>query len=676
MSSAQPGYTSDVANDLASIDSIDQTSSTTDNFENDSESQRAHKPVGITAENNPTTRATDKSTRTSDILNDEETEPIQKSSTNLSRISTIKFDPSKIVPKNKRRGLLANLCLIPEYENPRELPKNVKYLTVLIVAVCAIIGPMGTSILLPATDSVVDELNTTVTIVNISIGIYLITLGVFPLWWSNFSERHGRRSIYVISFILYFAFSIGTSLSTSIGMLIGFRVLAGGSAASVQAVGAGTISDLYAVQERGTAMGIYYLGPLAAPLIAPIVGGAITSKKSWGWRGTQWFLVIMAGFCVLLIVFCLPETLNLQENREAIKKILRERLKKNVPIDEENNLKASSSPNTLNSEEEEVNTPESNIDDDREIDTILERLSRQPSSRDDEDESEYEQVLDPVTPIGRTLSKVSQKQKQNELRKLGSEIDIIRSKKNQTLWQKLRFYGYIYGYSPLKSLNFFRYPPVFLAILYSAPCFAVLYFVNLTLTYCYSRPPYNFSSILVGLVYIPNSVTYIVASIWGGRFNDYLLEQKRKKYGIVAPEARFGINVYIAAAIFPGSLLIIGWCLDKKEHWVTPLVGTAFFGFAQMIVIGVTVTYVADSLPGRGATGIALSNFVRMILAAGSSFATEPLIKAIGVGPLFSILAGVTVFLTVILVVIKKKGDHWRETYDLERIYDIVDGEE
>lgn len=152
-----------------------------------------------------------------------------------------------------------------------------------------------------------------------------------------------------------------------------------------------------------------------------------------------------------------------------------------------------------------------------------------------------------------------------------------------------------------------------------------------------------------------------------------IAQKYKEKHGVLAPEARFGINITIASILFPCALLITGWCLDKKVHWVAPLVGTAIFGFAQMIVIGVNTTYIVDSLPGRGATGIAVNNFVRMILASVASFVTEPLIKAIGVGPLFSILAGITLLLISVLIVLKKKGHQWRETYDLERIYDKLD---
>lgn len=72
---------------------------------------------------------------------------------------------------------------------------------------------------------------------------------------SSFSETLGRRTIYVVSFSLFVVFNILTAISTTTAMLIVFRVLGGGAAASVQAVGAGTIADLWEPFERGRAMG-------------------------------------------------------------------------------------------------------------------------------------------------------------------------------------------------------------------------------------------------------------------------------------------------------------------------------------------------------------------------------------------------------------------------------------
>lgn len=680
-------------------------------------------------------------------------QPLKKSTTLLSRITTVQLDDSLIVPLKDRRGLLSMLCLIPEYQDARSLPPLIRRLIVFIIAFCAMLGPMGTSILLPASDDAVENLGTTITILNVAIGVYLITLGVIPLWWSSLSERHGRRSIYIISFILYLCFTIGCALAKDVNMLIAFRVLSGGCAASVQSVGAGTIGDLYPITKRGAAMGLFYLGPLAGPLLSPIIGGAITSNEKFGWRATQWFLICLSGGCCLLIILFLPETLRKQDNREAIRQILRERRQNHIskPNDEEkqNNKDGKSvighSANNENHptplvllspvgsiDSQAIDDENDNMVDEQEVERlnkVLTRLSTRRSfvvksdqrnksrkasvvsnvtnrgsilsgsshlpeftSSDDEkqwtngnddslasnysDDDNEMPVMDAVVPLSKipTTNTANLKDIKTRKAKVTAELENIYDLVHGNKFKLFLHYAKLYLFGPLKGFVFIRYPPVFLAIAYSAPCFAALYVQNMTLTYMYSKDPYNFSPVLVGLVYIPNSVSYFFASIWGGKFNDYLLKKKIEKYGVVAPEARFGINVYIAAAVLPCSMLITGWCLEYGEQWVTPLIGTALFGFAQMIVIGVTVTYLADCLPGKGATGVALNNFIRMIMAAGVSFATEPLIKAIGAGVLFSICAGVTAALSVLLVIIIKYGDHWRETYDLEKLYDIVDG--
>ena len=99
----------------------------------------------------------------------------------------------------------------------------------------------------------------------------MAALGIFPLWWSAASERVGRRTVYVVSFTLWIVFNVLCATSVNIDELIVMRILAAGAGASVQAVGAGTLADIYIPQERGTAMGWFYLGPLAGPLIVPFV---------------------------------------------------------------------------------------------------------------------------------------------------------------------------------------------------------------------------------------------------------------------------------------------------------------------------------------------------------------------------------------------------------------------
>jgi multidrug resistance protein len=147
-----------------------------------------------------------------------------------------------------------------------------------------------------ALDQVTREFHSEPAITNLSVALYMLSMAIFPLWWSAFSETSGRRSIYLISFALFAIFAVLSAIAHNIAMLVVVRMLSGGAAASVQAVGAGTIADIFEVQERGRAMGLFYLGPLCGPLLAPILGGIV--GEAWSWRATQWCLVIYGGKAV------------------------------------------------------------------------------------------------------------------------------------------------------------------------------------------------------------------------------------------------------------------------------------------------------------------------------------------------------------------------------------------
>jgi len=547
---------------------------------------------------------------------------------------------SNKVPLKDKRGILGQLVITPEYEDARDCSPMVKLIIVAIIGFAAITGPMGSSIMLPALDDITTDLNTSISIVNVAVGVYLLALGIFPLWWSAISERNGRRSIYLVSFTLFFAFSIGTALAPNISGLIILRVFQGGCSASVQAVGAGTISDLYEPKERGRAMGWYYLGPLMGPFLAPILGGVV--GQVWGWRATQWLLVIFSGCNVILILFFLPETLRRTDNLAALKTLI---------IKED-----------LESVDEEI------------PDEVLSRIASKISSTGGAlHDRENDVILDPVLPsLSRYTTnkstyskKVAQEALDDEIRKTVEENPT----KNDLNHIKTLLYDVIIR--PMHSLVLLLYPPVVLVISYSSICFAVIYFFNMSITYEYSREPYNFKQIIVGLLYIPNSITYVAASIIGGRWTDHLLKKHAMAHnGELAPESRIGWNVVTAVVLFPPACLIFGWTIDYGVFWFVPLIGTAIFGFASMLLIGATVTYLVDTLPGKGATGVALNNLIRQILAAIATFVVEPALKGIGPGILFSILMGITTLASVVLIYLKRHGDYYRENYDLTKYYE------
>ncbi|KAI8318852.1 MFS general substrate transporter, partial [Martensiomyces pterosporus] len=177
---------------------------------------------------------------------------------------------------------------------------------VLITALTALVSPLSANMYYPSIQKVRDDLHTTQSAVTWTVTAYLIAMAIFPLIWSNLADQFGRKPVYALSMLIYTCGSIGCACSHTLTALIASRVVQSAGASAVQGAGAGTISDIYPREQRGTALGIYYLGPLLGPCLGPLIGGYV--GQGVGWRWVFWILAIWGGVMCLLAVFVLPET--------------------------------------------------------------------------------------------------------------------------------------------------------------------------------------------------------------------------------------------------------------------------------------------------------------------------------------------------------------------------------
>ncbi|EJU03028.1 MFS general substrate transporter [Dacryopinax primogenitus] len=185
-----------------------------------------------------------------------------------------------------------------------------KYAIVGIVAYSALLAPFASSSFLPSIPTISNDLSCSGDVINYTVAIYLVTIGVAPLAWAPYARFYGRKPIYLVSLPLFCVGSMGVALSQSLVQLIVTRILQGIGASSVLSVGAGSIGDIYRPTERGRAMGLMYGGALFGPALAPLVAGLLTQyvANGYGWRAMQWLLCAMGGLAAGLVLFLLPET--------------------------------------------------------------------------------------------------------------------------------------------------------------------------------------------------------------------------------------------------------------------------------------------------------------------------------------------------------------------------------
>lgn len=166
---------------------------------------------------------------------------------------------------------------------------------------------------------------------------------------------------------------------------------------------------------------------------------------------------------------------------------------------------------------------------------------------------------------------------QPELSRISSRRSIRQKTKNYVKIMKRIFID------PLKILLYLRFPAVVITIYYASIAFGSLYLLNVSMETTFSRPPYNFSSIQLGLAYIPGALGYLLASVFGGRWADRIMAREAKRDGngnlIYRPEDRMRENIWIAAFLYPSALIWYGWTSEKHLFWAIPV--SVFFSLPQ-----------------------------------------------------------------------------------------------
>ncbi|KAM0750703.1 MFS general substrate transporter [Meredithblackwellia eburnea MCA 4105] len=200
-----------------------------------------------------------------------------------------------------------------------------KHFIVAIVAYAALLAPFSSASFLPSIPNIVEDLDTNATILNITVAVFILVVGITPLIWAPFSGIYGRRPIYILSLPMCTLGSMGVALSRNLTSLIITRIIQGMGSSAVLSVGAGTIGDLYPRERRGKAMGLFYSGVLIGPALAPTIAGILTEYVYEGWRAMQWLLFALGALGSLLVFFALPETSHskaidaIREERRAAK---------------------------------------------------------------------------------------------------------------------------------------------------------------------------------------------------------------------------------------------------------------------------------------------------------------------------------------------------------------------
>ncbi|NEU29234.1 multidrug effflux MFS transporter [bacterium LRH843] len=193
---------------------------------------------------------------------------------------------------------------LSENKKPMSLSKG---WIVLLLGSLTAFGPLSMDMYLPALPTVARDLQTSTSLTQLSLTACLIGLAIGQLIFGPLSDIRGRRKPLVFTLTIYSIASLLCAFSTNIWIFILLRFIQGITGAAGIVIARASARDMYSGNELTKFIALLALVNGAAPILAPISGGAILNFSSWN---AVFGILSMIGLIMLLAVyFYLPETL-------------------------------------------------------------------------------------------------------------------------------------------------------------------------------------------------------------------------------------------------------------------------------------------------------------------------------------------------------------------------------
>lgn len=176
----------------------------------------------------------------------------------------------------------------------------------LLLAALTAFGPMSLDLYLPGFPAIAATYGTDTGSVQLTMSACLVGLGLGQVLWGPVSDRYGRRRPLLAGLLVFVVASLAITVAPSIPVLVALRFVQalGGSAGIV--VARAIVRDLYEGKALARTMSAIVTVFAVAPVVAPVIGSALTAVGDWQWMFV--FLAAFAGACLVLSLR-LPETL-------------------------------------------------------------------------------------------------------------------------------------------------------------------------------------------------------------------------------------------------------------------------------------------------------------------------------------------------------------------------------
>lgn len=150
-----------------------------------------------------------------------------------------------------------------------------------IIILGTLMGAIDTTIVLLALPDITQSLASNLSATIWTILIYLLVITVVTTQFGRLGDLYGRSRMFNFGFLIFTVGSALCGLSTTSGMLVGFRALQAVGGAFLTATSGAIIADTFEVGRRGRAYGYTAMGWNMGAMLGIVLGGVLTTFLGW-----------------------------------------------------------------------------------------------------------------------------------------------------------------------------------------------------------------------------------------------------------------------------------------------------------------------------------------------------------------------------------------------------------